>query len=208
MAFALTRRRVVALSVMLAGGVWSCGVLRHLPVRPGLAGVTVRTAVADHPHGPSAVDVVEQRLLRYQTGLAPVEVRAVARSITTEADRNGLPWEMILAVIHIESGYHNFARSSAGALGLMQLMPFTAKQIAPQVGVEWAGPRTLFDPVANVRMGTAYLAALYRKYGRSDRALAAYNWGPGAIDRRLRRGSALPVRYAKSVRAVQSSLVR
>ena len=63
----------------------------------------------------------------------------------------------------------------------------------------YQGPTTLFDPIVNVRLGVAYLRQLSDRYGRIQVALAAYNWGPGRIDRRMRRGTALPVGYANKV---------
>ena len=73
--------------------------------------------------------------------------------------------------------------------------------MAERIGVEWRGPDTLFDPIANVRLGTAYLRELADRYdGDVNVALAAYNWGPGRIDRRLARGSSVPRMYVEQVR--------
>ena len=103
-------------------------------------------------------------------------------------------------VIHIESHYDAFAVSNKDALGLMQLLPSTGEWLAPKVGVEWLGAHTLFDPIANVRLGVAYLRQLIDRYdGSIATALAAYNWGPGHIDGRLRRGVPLPTIYARLV---------
>jgi soluble lytic murein transglycosylase-like protein len=144
---------------------------------------------------------IESRLSELGVGLGAGEIRATARAILEEAERNALEPELILAVIQIESAYYNFARSRVGALGLMQVMPATGQMLARQHGLEWNGPQTLFDPVANVRLGCRYLAALRARYGRIDAALAAYNWGPGAIDRRIALGSGLPRRYPALVLA-------
>lgn len=151
--------------------------------------------------GPGAVEWVQARFLRYQSRLAPFEMREVAETIVAEAERLGLELELVLAVIHTESGFHNFARSAVGALGLMQIMPETGEMLAQQLNIDWQGPGTLFDPVVNVRMGTHYLAYLHKKYGSWDLALAAYNWGPQRIDRRLRAGAPLPARYVTQVTA-------
>ncbi|CAN0423727.1 unnamed protein product [Discosporangium mesarthrocarpum] len=73
--------------------------------------------------------------------------------------------------------------------------------MAERIGIEWKGPHTLFDPVINVRLGTAYLRELADKYdGDVNTALAAYNWGPGRIDRRLARGASVPRLYVEQVR--------
>lgn len=157
--------------------------------------------------GPGAVEFIEARFHDYQAGLSPREIREVAETIVRESQPRDLPWELVLAVIHTESGFHNFAVSKVGALGLMQIMPATGAQLARELRIDWQGPRTLFDPVPNVRMGTRYLAQLRGRYGDWDRALAAYNWGPERIDGRIQRGRALPVRYAQTVLArLQSPL--
>ena len=91
------------------------------------------------------------------------------------------------------------AVSSVGARGLMQLMPATAEELAPRIGIEWSGPDLLFDPQVNIRLGTRYLRQLVDKYGSVTVALAAYNWGPGAIDRRIAAGRHVPSRYIEQV---------
>ena len=93
--------------------------------------------------------------------------------------RHGLDPALVDAVIRTESSYRPDAVSSAGAVGLMQLMPRTARAY---------GVRNRFDPVQNVAAGTAYLADLIREFGPGGArglvsALAAYNAGPAAVRR-------------------------
>jgi soluble lytic murein transglycosylase-like protein len=101
--------------------------------------------------------------------------------------------------VHVESRANTFAVSPVGALGLMQILPSTGEELAHQEGVTWRGPHTLFDPLVNVRLGVAYLEQLSNRYGEVSTALAAYNWGPGHIDRRIARGRALPTEYPSLV---------
>jgi soluble lytic murein transglycosylase-like protein len=133
------------------------------------------------------------------TGLSLREVEEVAQAIVAESARRNIDVNLVLGVIAVESaGYHR-AVSSVGALGLMQIMPATGEQLAREHGVEWHGPETLFDPVINVRLGIAYLRELSDRYDHVPTALAAYNWGPGRIDSRLRRGAEMPQLYIEQV---------
>ena len=85
----------------------------------------------------------------------------------------GVDAKLVRAVIEVESAYRNTARSRKGAMGLMQLMPETARQY---------GVKDPYDPAANIEGGVKYLKALLQKLPR-DLALAAYNAGEGAVER-------------------------
>ncbi len=146
------------------------------------------------------VAAIVRALGRRATGLTPVELDEVARTVVGEADRHALEPSLVLAVMHVESRYYNFAVSPVGAMGLMQVMPETGEELAARLGIRWTGPQTLFEPTVNIRLGVAYLRELSdRYYGNLPMALAAYNWGPGRIDRRLRLGTALPEEYPSLV---------
>ena len=147
----------------------------------------------------SEVAAIAAALSRRPTGLTAGEVDAVARTVVVEARRHALEPSLVLAVMHVESRFYNFAVSPVGAIGLMQVMPETGEELAARIGIDWVGPA---DPVRsdpNVRLGVAYLRELSDRYGSLATALAAYNWGPGRIDRRLRLGTALPDQYPSLV---------
>lgn len=94
--------------------------------------------------------------------------------IEREARRNGLDPLLVELVIRHESNFDPYAHSPVGALGLMQLMPETAANL---------GVSDPFDPAQNVAGGTAYLADQVHRFGDVRLALAAYNAGPGAVER-------------------------
>jgi soluble lytic murein transglycosylase-like protein len=95
--------------------------------------------------------------------------------VQEHSQRQSLRPDLVRAVIQVESGFNPWARSPKGAMGLMQLMPATAREL---------GVRNAYDPEENVRGGTQYLRQLLDKYqGDEELALAAYNAGSGAVDR-------------------------
>ena len=113
-----------------------------------------------------------------------------APHVAEAARRFGIPEGWIWAVMRVESNGDSRAVSSAGAMGLMQVMPGT-----------WAGLRTRYglgaDPYDvrdNILAGAAYLRAMHDRYGDVTAMLAAYNGGPGRYDEYLSRGRPLPAK--------------
>ena len=132
---------------------------------------------------------------RPRPGTAPIRSYSVARTdglratryvpadrtrmyddlIVEHARLNGVRPDLVRAVIQVESAFNRYARSPKGALGLMQLMPATAREF---------GVANPFNPAENVRGGVAYLRRLLDRYDNDEQlALAAYNAGPGAVDK-------------------------
>jgi len=108
-------------------------------------------------------------------------VRGHARNYDLDPD-------LLAAVIYQESKFEADARSSSGAIGLMQLLPDTAKGIALHTGGTAFRVQDLYDPEINVRYGAWYLSHLLQKYGDERTALAAYNAGQDNVDRWRRDG--------------------
>lgn len=99
------------------------------------------------------------------------EMKALVREVAAEV---GVDARLALALVETESGFNPHARSPKGAMGLAQLMPDTARGL---------GVRDPLDPRQNLKGGLTYLKRMLEKYQDRDLALAAYNAGPGAVDR-------------------------
>jgi soluble lytic murein transglycosylase-like protein len=97
---------------------------------------------------------------------------ALAEAIDRHAVARDLEPRLVQALVQVESGYNRNARSNKGAIGLMQLMPGTASDLA--VSDPW-------DPEQNLRGGTSYLRQMLDRFGGLELALAAYNAGPEAV---------------------------
>jgi len=99
------------------------------------------------------------------------------------AERHGLSPALVAAVIYVESGFDESVRSPSGAVGLMQVMPSTADEIAHHSGGTTFTSADLRDPRVNVRYGCYYLRLLLERYeGSLVCALAAYNAGAANVD--------------------------
>jgi len=120
-------------------------------------------------------------------GSAP---RAYAELATRAARRHGIPVDLFKRLVQQESGWNARARSHKGALGLAQLMPATARMLR-------VDPR---DPEQNLEGGARYLRTQYDRFGSWRLALAAYNAGPGAVEK---HGGVPPYRETQGyVRAI------
>ena len=134
--------------------------------------------VSDRPPSPEAETVTLAGTDDIRVTRAVTRVEAVARYDTLirhHAIQHGIRADLVRAVIQVESGFDPDARSPVGAMGLMQLMPETARALRV------VDP---FDPGENVRAGVTYLRQLLNRYdGDATLALAAYNAGPGTVSR-------------------------
>lgn len=119
---------------------------------------------------------------------------AIERYIGTSARAGGIDPALIEAIVANESGFDPNATSPAGARGLMQLMPQTAESL---------GVSDPYDPAQNLRGGTRYLRSLLDRFGDVELAVAAYNAGPGAVER---YGGVPP--YAETRNYVRNVLAR
>ncbi|HET7178061.1 MAG TPA: lytic transglycosylase domain-containing protein [Solirubrobacterales bacterium] len=117
----------------------------------------------------------DQHARRLSGRLVAVPDAALLPMIDRHAGSQQLDPRLVKAVIQVESGYNPRALSKAGAMGLMQLMPETARDLSV---------RDPYDPEENLRAGTAYLRQLLDRFrGSVELALAAYNAGPEPVER-------------------------
>lgn len=102
-------------------------------------------------------------------------------TIVKYCDEYSVPYDLLCAIIRTESSFDVQAVSSAGAIGLMQLMPSTAREIADRIG-ETYDENKLFEPETNIKYGCFYIRYLYKNLGENwDTACAAYNAGIGRV---------------------------
>jgi len=134
-----------------------------------------------------------------RVNLSPRELKAISESILKVSDKYQISPQMIIALIETESSFDKNAISEKGAVGLMQLLPSTAADVARDLKIEWEGAHLLHDPELNIEMGAFYLNQLIERFDDMDLALAAYNMGPGRVEQIERLGLERPKRYARSV---------
>jgi soluble lytic murein transglycosylase-like protein len=130
--------------------------------------------LSDKPKDPSAKTYTVHKVNAIRT-TRPMGERATLYEdmIAEQSDLHGVDANLVRAVIQAESAFNPRAVSVKGAMGLMQLMPQTAKDY---------GVLDAFNPSQNIRAGVAYLKSLLVKYSQNvELALAAYNAGPGAV---------------------------
>jgi soluble lytic murein transglycosylase len=141
--------------------------------------------------------------------------RRLAMAIVREARRNKVDPMLVVAVIRCESSFNNYAVSHVGAMGLMQVMPDTGNYLADKAGFKLQRHTNLFDSELNVELGTAYLADLIERFGSPERALVAYNAGPGLAkkilskrDKRERFMAGYPAKVMKEFRRLKAQQAR
>jgi soluble lytic murein transglycosylase-like protein len=135
--------------------------------------------------------------------------KSVRSHLRKAADHTGVDYDLLKAVIAVESGFDAQAVSPKGAVGLMQLMPATAQRFGVEASRQRSVQQQLAEPAVNVPAGARYLHHLMNLFpGRLDLVLAAYNAGEGAV---RRAGQAIPPfqetrNYVKAVLGIYEQL--
>jgi len=143
-----------------------------------------------------------------QSNLSPDEEVHLTHQVYHYSEQHGLDPLLVLSVIRVESDFMPGAVSPMGALGIMQVMPATARFITERRGWSWPGESRLFEPSFNIRLATSYLSDLLAKFGSVEEALIAYNCGEGTMRGLTSVGLPLPRSYARRVLSVYDWLQR
>ena len=114
----------------------------------------------------------------------------LTRALFQESQLRKISPGILLSVIEVESSFRYRIVSKAGAIGLMQILPSTAKEVARKYKIpSYKDARDLYDPIVNIKIGAAYIAYLRAHFGQSVHYLAAYNLGPTSMRRRISHGN-------------------
>ncbi|MEO7793608.1 MAG: lytic transglycosylase domain-containing protein [Thermoanaerobaculia bacterium] len=148
------------------------GILLLFAVLPPVFGGETTIQVREDGMKVIVAEPSESRTRRLSDRLLAVPDAALAEAIGRHAVERDLEPRLVQALVQVESGYNRNARSNKGAIGLMQLMPGTASDLA--VTDPW-------DTEQNLRGGTSYLRKMIDRFGALELALAAYNAGPEAV---------------------------
>jgi soluble lytic murein transglycosylase-like protein len=151
---------------------------------------------------PEVEALLLQRMGRHEK---PEQIRATANQIIRLSHLLGFQPSFVLAVIEHESSFKSRIVSPAGAIGLMQLLPATARVVGSQMGITVPyGGANLKDPVVNVTLGMHYLAQLHDDFKTPASTLAAYNLGPQRwVEFLARPGNDRPRTVAKYVALIE-----
>ena len=170
---------VLILTIVFLAGVWTHPVVYAAPEKPTCVSLRLtpdlkpdmpepkitRAKKAELTHAPT----LERVMVKYNPRLTKDEQRAIVGAILQAADTYGLDPLMIAAVIAAESSFRIKARSSCGAIGLMQVMPCHG----------WRADLKTIE--GNIDTGAWYLALNRDRFGKDDLMIAAYNAGPGNV---------------------------
>ena len=173
--------------------------IQDLP--PGLWFLTAESRVREHN-----IREIAAVLEKYPTGLVHVTKEELAEVIYDESIRNNHDPKFILALIKTESSFQNWSISEQGAKGLMQIMPYVAESLAKELGIEWSGDRTLFNPFLNIKIGIHYLSRLVEEFNDLRLALTAYNYGPTYVKGLMERKEEIPQNFYQRILTVYQTI--
>lgn len=182
--------------------------------KPGLVGARPASPVrsTDLPVRDALAEAAEARAMlfaavtRCRPSLSEGQRWRIADAVHQESERHGYDPLFVMALVEVESTCSPTANSPRGAVGLTQIKPSTAREVAADLGVPWRGRNSLVQPNLNVRLGLSYLSSLEAKFGDPYVAMAAYNLGPRKAAR-MSRTHAKRARYVKKILARYEGLL-
>lgn len=155
--------------------------------------------VPEHDHG-SVRSILTKSTRR---SLGSTESEELSRAIVSESHKQQVDPVFVATLIRHESGFRRSVVSSAGAVGLMQLLPSTGRFVCGLRQTSWGGSQRLCSPAYNLQLGITYLKYLLRQFPQNlSHMLIAYNWGPGNLQRALKHRRTIPrgpISYARSI---------
>ena len=138
--------------------------------------------------------------------LSDSDYELLAREIKKAGAKYDIDPMLVVSIITVESSFDKNAVSPKGAIGLMQLMPQTAKDLCVEMGVD-ASACKVGDVKTNILVGTYYLSKLSSKYNNNMRHyLAAYNYGPSEIDRIIKEKDSVPAEFYSRIMKIYQKL--
>jgi soluble lytic murein transglycosylase-like protein len=198
-----TKGRDIALAAALAVGIGGGPVVKNLGARFfGAAGSTDAAPVAAPVDRAALAD--RETILRvvrlHRRSSSDAWCARLADAVYEEARRADVDPLLVASIVARESSFRSRAVSQAGAVGLMQIRPFVAEDVATSEALDWNGVETLHDPAINVRLGVSYYKQLLTRFGGDERmALTAYNVGPTRVSLAVQTGTFRANRYARDV---------
>ena len=145
------QRRLASVLISMGLFALSC----EVPTTHGLPSVSTAAPVASPlaavqevpPTDPMLAVVIDRFASKHRMALTGPEIEIVAQAIVDASKQYEIDPARVLAVIHVESRYNSFAVSSVGAMGLMQILPSTGRELAARHGIDWLVPRVLTGPM-------------------------------------------------------------
>jgi soluble lytic murein transglycosylase-like protein len=198
-----TKGRDIALAAALAVGIGGGPIVHHVGARFfGAAGSSDAAPVAAPVDLAALADreTILRVVRQHRRSSSDEWCSRLADAVYEEARRADVDPLLVASIVARESSFRSRAVSQAGAVGLMQIRPFVAEDVATSEALDWNGVETLHDPAINVRLGVSYYKQLLARFGGDERmALTAYNVGPTRVSLAVQTGTFRANRYARDV---------
>lgn len=198
----ILNKKVVRISIILTIAVILCFFFQPLPNDNKLPS-QLPSIPENFPLSPKAefefrIDGLEPHLLKHQTGKEN-DVAVFEQIIAESKKYDDLTPGLVISVIEAESNFDERAVSSAGAVGIMQIMPKTGKWLASMMGKKYE-QEYLYDPLYNIELGCFYLSWLLERYdGNLHSALTAYNRGMTGLEDYERKNKTTVSSYSEKI---------